>query len=270
MCLKSNPNIAIQKSPYLRAHFWFSMKMKSCFLVVGLCMLCSYGFAQEGERIIKGKVVDSISVESLPYVNIRIKNSDRGVSSNIQGQFEISVFPHDTLVFSFVGYYTRDRIVPLTGDFLLVHMHEQQKVLNPVNVYSSINLKGVTGAPFNPHKLSFKDLNPNSNVYGVVPTFGPNLQLPLSFGSKESKEFRKLQSDTEKKGKAKVYSELINDPKTKQTILEQYPMSDNEYYDILVKFNQSKSAIISGMDAKEIMNVLLYFYRDQTKAKQKK
>jgi hypothetical protein len=37
-----------------------------------------------------------------------------------------------------------------------------------------------------------------------------------------------------------------------------------------VKFNQSKSAIISGMDAKEIMNVLLYFYRDQTKAKQKK
>lgn len=260
----------VKKSPYLGAYFWLFMKKRFFFALIGLSSILSGAVAQDGERLLKGKVIDSISVESLPYVNIRIKNTERGVSSNIQGQFEINVFPHDTLVFSFVGYYTRERIVPLTGDFLLVHMREQPRMLTPVNVYSSVKLKGVPSAPYNPYKLSFKDLNPNSTLYGVVPTFGPNLQLPLSFGSKESKEFRKLQTDTEKKGKAKVYLELINDPNTKQTILDQYPMSDKEYYDILVKFNQSKSAIISGMDAKEIMNVLLYFYRDQTKAKQKK
>ena len=63
--------------------------------------------------------------------------------------------------------------------------------------------------------------------------------------------------------------EVINDPATKQMILEKYPMTDKEYYDILVKFNQSKGAIITGMESKEIMNVLLYFYRDQTTPKKK-
>ncbi len=243
--------------------------MKKKFFFVISCLVCSlsFCFAQDEERLIKGKVIDSISVESLPYVNIRIKGTDRGVSSNIQGHFEINAFPHDTLLFSFIGYFTKERVVPLTGDFLVVHMKESPKMLNPVNVYSSIKVKGVASAPYNPYKLSFKDLNANSQTYGSVPTFGPNLQLPLSFGSKESREFRKLQSDTEKKDKARVYSEVINDPVTKQTILEKYPMTDKEYYDILVKFNQSKGAIITGMESKEIMNVLLYFYRDQTAKK---
>jgi CarboxypepD_reg-like domain len=225
--------------------------------------------AQDGERIIKGKVVDSISVESLPYVNIKIKGTNQGVSSSIQGQFEISAFPHDTLIFSFVGYFTRERIVPLTGDFLLVHLKEEPRMLNPVNVYSTVKLKGVPSGPYNPYKLSFKDLNTNSQTYGVVPTFGPNLQLPLSFGSKESREFRKLQTDTEKKDKVRTYVEVVNDPTTKQTILEKYPMSEKEYYEILVKFNQTKGSIVTGMEPKEIMNVLLYFYRDQTNAKKK-
>jgi hypothetical protein len=229
----------------------------------------TYCLAQDSERLIKGKVIDSISVESLPYVNIRIKGTDRGVSSNIQGIFEINAFPHDTLLFSFIGYYTKERIIPLAGDYLVVHMKEAPKMLNPVNVYSSIKMKGVPGAPYNPYKLSFKDLNANSQTYGSVPTFGPNLQLPLSFNSKESREFRKLQTDSEKKDKARVYMEVINDPTTKQMILEKYPMADKEYYDILVKFNQSKGAIITGMESKEIINVLLYFYRDQTTPKKK-
>jgi hypothetical protein len=270
MCSRSNSSFSIKKSPYLGVSFLNYMKMKLFLSLALVLFVLGKSVAQDGKRVLKGKVIDSISVESLPYVNIRIKNTDQGVSSNIQGQFELTVFPHDTLVFSFVGYYTRERVVPLVGDYLLVHMREEPKVLNPVNVYSSIKLKGVPGAPYNPYKLSFKDLNPNSQAYGVVPTFGPNLQLPLSFGSKESREFRKLQTDTEKKEKSKTYMELINDPATKQAILEKYPMSEKEYYDILVKFNQSKSSIITGMDAKEIMNVLLYFYRDQTKAKQKK
>jgi len=269
MCSRSNSSFSIKKSTYLGVCFFKSMQVKLFFFSLLLFFAVENGLAQTGERLLKGKVIDSISVESLPYVNIRIKNTERGVSSNIQGQFEIAVFPHDTLIFSFVGYYTRERVVPLTGDYLLVHMREEPKMLNTVNVYSSIKLKGVPAGPYNPYKLSFKDLNPNSQIYGVVPTFGPNLQLPLSFGSKESREFRKLQTDTEKKEKSKTYMELINDPATKQTILEKYPMSEKEYYDILVKFNQSKSSIITGMDAKEIMNVLLYFYRDQTKAKQK-
>ncbi len=266
MYLKSN--FYYKKSPYLRVYFL--ARMKNIFLIwFVLALFSTCGFAQDGERLLKGKVVDSISVESLPYVNIRIKNTERGATANIQGLFEISVFPHDTLLFSFIGYYTRERVVPLTGDYLLVHLREEPKVLTPVNVYSSVKLKGIPAAPYNPYKLSFKDLNPNSQVYGVVPTFGPNIQLPLSFGSKESREFRKLQTDTEKKQKAKTYMEVINDPATKQAILEKYPMADKEYYDILVKFNKTKTAIITGMDSKEIMNVLLYFYRDQTKAKQK-
>ena len=245
------------------------MKRKKFYFALCCALLSLQIFAQDGGRTIRGKVVDTVSVESLPYVNIKIKGTNQGVSSNIQGQFEIAAFPHDTLIFSFVGYLTRERVVPLTGDFLLVHLKEEPRMLNPVNVYSTVKLKGVPSGPYNPYKLSFKDLNTNSQTYGLVPTFGANLQLPLSFGSKESREFRKLQTDTEKKDKVKTYVEVVNDPATKQVILEKYPMGEKEYYDILVKFNQTKGSIVTGMEPKEIMNVLLYFYRDQTKAKQK-
>lgn len=64
-------------------------------------------------HIIKGLVTDEHQ-EPLPGVNIYLKGSSTGVSTDIDGRFE---FPEklkegDVLVFHFIGYETREYVVP--------------------------------------------------------------------------------------------------------------------------------------------------------------
>ncbi|MDR2038201.1 MAG: TonB-dependent receptor [Bacteroidales bacterium] len=56
-----------------------------------------------GQNLIKGKVIDAETGETLPGVNITVENSTRGVSTDMDGTFEIRVSPSDKLVFSSVG-----------------------------------------------------------------------------------------------------------------------------------------------------------------------
>lgn len=52
---------------------------------------------------IKGQVTDSKG-ESLPGVSVRVKGSAQGTSTDIQGNYTITVSDNDILVFSYVGY----------------------------------------------------------------------------------------------------------------------------------------------------------------------
>lgn len=52
---------------------------------------------------VKGKVLDD-SGETIPFANILIKNSQKGTTSDINGEFALEVLPTDVLVASFVGY----------------------------------------------------------------------------------------------------------------------------------------------------------------------
>lgn len=63
--------------------------------------------AQEvSERIhIYGNITDASTKEALPYASVRIKNSSKGCSSDINGHFSFhSNTQHDTLIISSVGY----------------------------------------------------------------------------------------------------------------------------------------------------------------------
>jgi TonB-linked SusC/RagA family outer membrane protein len=60
-------------------------------------------FSMMGQNLIKGKVIDAETGETLPGVNITVENSTRGVSTDMDGTFEIRVSPSDKLVFSSVG-----------------------------------------------------------------------------------------------------------------------------------------------------------------------
>jgi TonB-linked SusC/RagA family outer membrane protein len=83
------------------------------FLLLG-CMLYllgspSFAFAQDGS--VKGKVVSDVG-EVLPGVNVLIKGSSRGTTTDADGQFTLgNVTPDDVLVFSFIGYTTQELTV---------------------------------------------------------------------------------------------------------------------------------------------------------------
>ncbi|WP_298645849.1 TonB-dependent receptor [uncultured Proteiniphilum sp.] len=77
------------------------MKKKLNFL---LCILLCFPFYLSAQQAqIRGKVVEAETGEPLPGVSVLIENSTRGVTTDIDGTFEIRATPSDKLVFSFLG-----------------------------------------------------------------------------------------------------------------------------------------------------------------------
>ncbi|HPF96664.1 MAG TPA: carboxypeptidase-like regulatory domain-containing protein, partial [Mangrovimonas sp.] len=71
------------------------------------CLLFNLSFAQNIE--VKGTVTDSDTNEPLPGVNIIIKNTTTGVTTDFDGNYVISNVPSNgTLIFSYLGYLTQE------------------------------------------------------------------------------------------------------------------------------------------------------------------
>ena len=68
------------------------------------------GFAQATK--VNGKIVDAISREPLPFVNIILKGTKAGTNSDIEGNFTISTSEKcDSLIISYIGYNRVARVV---------------------------------------------------------------------------------------------------------------------------------------------------------------
>lgn len=81
-------------------------------LAIALSAIISEVNAQQVE--VTGTVTDAVDRSSLPGVNILIKGTKRGTSSDIDGNFNLKVPSlSDTLVFSFIGYESKE--VPISG-----------------------------------------------------------------------------------------------------------------------------------------------------------
>ncbi len=66
------------------------------------------------QEMVTGSVTDAQSGETLPGVNVLVKGTTTGASTDNEGSFELNVESlQDTLVFSFVGYQTQE--VPING-----------------------------------------------------------------------------------------------------------------------------------------------------------
>lgn len=66
------------------------------------------------QEIVTGRVSDAQTGEFLPGVNIIIKGTNTGTSTDIDGEFEIPVPTlNDTLVFTYIGYQSRE--IPIDG-----------------------------------------------------------------------------------------------------------------------------------------------------------
>lgn len=81
--------------------------MKKIILIVSFIFCCTAVFAQQ---TVTGKVTDSDGL-SIPGVNIIEKGTSNGTSSDFDGNFSITVRADATLVFSYVGYNTKEEAV---------------------------------------------------------------------------------------------------------------------------------------------------------------
>ena len=108
--------------------------MKSIFLLLGLLLISTVSSAQT----IRGSVFDRESKESLPYVNIGIKGKKVGTVSDQNGNFQLDLAsPQDSLVLSYIGYFTKVTIASsFSNEGFDVFMDPRPYAIKEVNVVS--------------------------------------------------------------------------------------------------------------------------------------
>ncbi len=94
----------------------FILKFSTKLFVFLLFIIGSTLSMRAQERVIKGELIDENGVP-MPGVNVLIKGTTRGVSSDINGVFQLKVDQSDVLVFSFIGYETKEVAVTGTKSF---------------------------------------------------------------------------------------------------------------------------------------------------------
>lgn len=109
-----------------------------CFAVLIFTNISIFAQEHSSSIIFKGKVVASRTSEFLPNAYVYNANSGRGALTDDLGNFQLYVYPGDSLTFSYVGYRKKYYIVPYllepvqTG---IIHMAEESKMLAEVKVY---------------------------------------------------------------------------------------------------------------------------------------
>ena len=116
-------------------------------LFLFILLLQARAFAQQTAVQVIGKVTDEKG-ETMPGVNVRLKGTQAGASTDVNGKFSLSVpGGKGTLVFSFLGYLTQE--IPLNGQATFtVNMVGDPKSLKEVVVigYGSQKRETVTDA----------------------------------------------------------------------------------------------------------------------------
>jgi len=81
--------------------------MKTYTLFLTLFLMLSFNLFAQTNNFLIGKVVDSVTLEPLPFSTIVLKDNNLGVFSNADGSFKISSNPNfqsDSLIITFIGY----------------------------------------------------------------------------------------------------------------------------------------------------------------------
>lgn len=112
---------------------------------------------------LQGVVTDNTSGQPLPGVNVTVKGTNNGVSTNFDGQFTLSNLKNgDTILFSFLGF--KEQAVTFNGqNNITVTLQEESAKLDEVVVvgYGSVKKKDATGSVT---QIGEKDFNKGSIV----------------------------------------------------------------------------------------------------------
>ena len=131
------------------------MKQSALFLV--LTLLSSFLYSQNIE--VTGIITDADSGEPIPGATVIILNSNQGVSSNFDGNFNIEVPTGETLSFSSLGYQTTLRVINQNDklnislipnnelDEIVVVGYGTQKRSNIVGSVATVNVDQATQNP---------------------------------------------------------------------------------------------------------------------------
>lgn len=152
--------------------------LKHVFLLVTICFsMISYA---QNVGVISGKVVDSKTRESLPYVNILVYGTEIGSTSNNSGEFTLQNIPlgYNKIQISLIGYKTvvSDEYL-VTNDkspYIIIELQEDATQLNEVEIQAPLFKESIE-SPLSLQSLGIAEIekNPGGNrdVLKVIQSF---------------------------------------------------------------------------------------------------
>lgn len=80
------------------------------FLLLGCCLLIAATLYSQ-QRSVTGRVTDVSDGSSLPGVSVLVKGTTRGTATNSDGEYAINASSDEVLIFSFIGFETKEVLV---------------------------------------------------------------------------------------------------------------------------------------------------------------
>ena len=135
---------------------------------------------------VTGRVVDALTGEPLPGASIIVRGTTTGTTTGIDGEYSLSVPDRDAvLVFSFVGYATREILVG-ENNVINIALEEDISLLDEIIVvgYGVQRKSDITGTVASMPRERL-DMVPNMNVAQAIQGAVPGIMIRASGGGAE-------------------------------------------------------------------------------------
>lgn len=119
--------------------------MKSKLFLIAFMLVSTFCFAQNVE--VSGTVNEAATGLPIPGVSIMIKDSSGGTTTDIDGNFSISVPTGATLIFSYIGFEAQE-VIAAANQTVTISLKESTQTLDEIVLigYGSRTKKELTGA----------------------------------------------------------------------------------------------------------------------------
>ena len=132
------------------------------------------------QETVSGRITDAQTNDALPGVNILLKGTTTGTSSDVDGQFELGVPSlNDTLMISYIGYQTAE--LPIDGRSQIDVQLSPEAILGEemvVVAYGEQRRANLTGS-IDAIRGDALENRPASNVADLVKGAAPNLNIDM-------------------------------------------------------------------------------------------
>jgi TonB-linked SusC/RagA family outer membrane protein len=151
--------------------------------VFSLAIIHSFSYAQDGNLVLTGKVIDIKSKIPLASASVHIQGSTNEVSTDEKGEFKIQTYKKFpiVLIVGLVGYQTKENVLN-NADYVTIALQEATNQLNEVVVvgYGTQKKKEITGSIATVPGENLKQAS--SSMDNLLQGSVPGLQVTQSSG----------------------------------------------------------------------------------------
>jgi hypothetical protein len=216
-------------------------------------LLLMVSFVCPAQKLVKvsGIIVDSVTLVALPHAHVQLKSSKQSWLGRSSGSFTLTAPVFDTLIFSCVGYKSIEYPVLLSDEDVLIRLAESYVLLPEVTTVGA--------------RLSQPKYEGRRPVVSPTPTLAEGIFSPFTYLSKTEKEKRRLIKVREENVKIRTFVEVVNDPDLKKDMMNQFDITETEYYTLLAKFNKENKYAQYLDDENKIRDVITSFIKKELK-----